>query len=230
MASKHNLPIEIHEHFRKANILHGYVSEHLGEARNHALETGQELLAAKKAIPHGRWEDECKRLFDGSDRTARFYMEFAKHMGAIPKTAARAVLMLEGTLEGAAKAAKKAAKPKPPKPPEPDDEPIDVDSQPATPAEVQEAVAQAAADDAAEEYDNADADSEKPSKAATQPPRKLDKAAYYKQWEQAIGPVVRLVDKIGNGVGEKGGGNHSMVMRQLDSATEAMARWMQIEI
>ena len=109
-------------------------------------------------------------------------------------------------------------------------DPIDVDSQPATPAEVQEAVAQAAADDAAEEYDNADADSEKPSKAATQPPRKLDKAAYYKQWETLIGPMVRLVDKIGNGVGEKGGGNHSMVMRQLDSATEAMAKWMGVEI
>ena len=138
MPKKSNLPMKIHEHFRKANILHKYVSEHLGLARNHALETGQELLAAKQSIPHGRWEDECKRLFDGSARTARFYMQFAKHMGALPKTAHHAVLMLEGTLDGAAKAAKKATKPKPPKHQPDPDKPINVESEPVAAPETPE--------------------------------------------------------------------------------------------
>lgn len=143
MPKKSNLPIEVHDHFRKANVLHGYVTTELGEASQHALETGQELLAAKKAIPHGGWETECNRLFDGSDRTARSYMQFAKNMDALPKRQKSAVLLLEGSIDGAAKAAKKAAKPKPPKP---QAEPIDVDSDPVA-AQVQEAVASVAAED-----------------------------------------------------------------------------------
>lgn len=120
MAKKSNLPAEIHDHFRKANALHGYVQESLGEAMKHALEMGQELLAAKKAIPHGRWEDECDRLFDGSARTAQFYMRFAKDVLALPKAHHGALLMLEGTLKGVAKAAKDAAKPPAPAPDAPE--------------------------------------------------------------------------------------------------------------
>jgi len=109
------LPAEVHDHFRKANVLHGYVQKDLGEATKHALETGRELLAAKAAIPHGRWESECDRLFDGSLRTAQFYMQFAKNVSALPETQSVTLLMLEGTLVGAAKAAKQAAKPRTPK-------------------------------------------------------------------------------------------------------------------
>lgn len=142
MAKKSNLPTEVHDHFRKANVLHTYVEEHLGEAKKHALDIGQELSAAKKSLPHGRWEDECNRLFDGSARTARFYMEFARNMDALPKRQRTPLLMIEGSIEGAAKAAKAAANPKPAKPkpaplPEtlqpdydaPDTAPIDVDSE-----------------------------------------------------------------------------------------------------
>jgi len=136
MAEKSNLPIEVHDHFRKANVLHTYVVKGLGEAKTHALETGQELLAAKQAIPHGRWEDECGRLFDGSLRTAQFYMQFAKDFGKLKSAPLGALLMLEGTLKGAAKAAKEAANPPKPKPPQPaasppvSTGPIDVESQP----------------------------------------------------------------------------------------------------
>ena len=114
MAKKESLPIEVHDHFRKANKLHGYVEKALGEATKHALEIGQELLAAKATIPHGSWESECDRLFDGSASTARFYMQFAKNMAALPKRQQSCVLFLEGTLKGAADAAKKAAGKKPP--------------------------------------------------------------------------------------------------------------------
>lgn len=131
MSKKSNLPVEVHDHFRKANVLHGYVEEDLGKAQDHALELGDELLAAKKAVPHGRWEDECERFFDPSARTARFYMQFARDMGALPKRQRTAVLMLEGTLDGAAKAAKKAAKPTAATPTGGEQlEPIDVDSEP----------------------------------------------------------------------------------------------------
>lgn len=109
--AKHTLPIEIHDKFRQCNVLHGYVESNLNEAAKYALELGQLLIEAKQAIPHGRWETECDRLFDGSATTARFYMRFARDISALPKQRATAVLFLEGTLEGAAKAAKKAAQP-----------------------------------------------------------------------------------------------------------------------
>jgi len=112
MSKKPNLPTQVHDHFRKANVLHTYVEKDLGEARNHALECGQELLAAKQTIPHGSWETECDRLFDGSARTAQFYMSFARDFGKLKSATQSALLMLEGTLVGAAKAAKEAAKPK----------------------------------------------------------------------------------------------------------------------
>jgi hypothetical protein len=118
--AKSNLPIEVHDHFQRANLLHGYFVKNLGEAKENALEIGQELLAAKAAIPHGSWESERERLFVGSARNARFYMSFAKDMLALPQNGRSAVLLLETTLEGAAKTAKVAAgavnPPKPRKP------------------------------------------------------------------------------------------------------------------
>ncbi len=115
--AKSNLPIEVHDHFSKANLLHGYFVKSLVESKEHALEIGQELLAAKAALPHGRWEPECERLFHGSLRNARFYMSFAKDMLAIPQNGRAAVLLLESTLQGAAKTAKQVAnKDAPPKP------------------------------------------------------------------------------------------------------------------
>ncbi len=149
MAKREPLPAEIHDHFAKANVLHKYVQDDLGEAAKHALETGEYLMAAKLAVPHGSWESECDRLFDGSARLARSYMQFATNMSALPKRQTRAILMLEGTLDGAAKAAKNAANPKPPKPEpaEEPDEPIDVDSEPVdTGDDVEEEVAETPVD------------------------------------------------------------------------------------
>ena len=102
MPSKPTLPAEVHDHFRKANVLHTYVQKDLGEATKHALETGTELLAAKTAVPHGRWEDECTRLFDGSLRTAQFYMLFSRDFSKLKSAEKSALLMLEGTLDRAA--------------------------------------------------------------------------------------------------------------------------------
>ena len=116
MPKKHTIPSVVHDHFQKANLLHTYVQKSTGEAITHALATGLELLQAKDAIPHGGWESECGLLFDGSLRTAQFYMQFAKHYSKLKSAEKSALLMLEGTLEGAAKAAKQAASPPKPEP------------------------------------------------------------------------------------------------------------------
>ncbi len=108
---KPDLPIEVHDHFNKANVLHTYVQKDLKGATKHALAAGNELIAAKSTVPHGRWEIECERLFDGSARTAQFYMQFARNISALPKAQSSSLLVLEGSLAGAAKAARKAAKP-----------------------------------------------------------------------------------------------------------------------
>ncbi len=219
MAIKQKLPMEVHDHFRKANILHGYVANALGEASKHALETGQELLAAKKAVPHGRWEAECNRLFDGSLRTAQFYMAFVRDFGKLKSAEKSALLMLEGTLDGAAK---KAAKPKSPPKPQPDpDEPINIDSEPVDdePEEMEEP------DDPGE-----DAEDEPPAKKKKpKPPKKLDKKAYYQEWTRAIGPLMRTLDKIATGVGEKHGESHKTILGQLDACTEEMQEWMGVK-
>ena len=203
MAKKSNLPAVVHDHFRKANVLHGYTETDLGNATTHALETGQELLAAKTGVPHGGWEIECKRLFDGTLRTAQFYMQFTKDVLALSKAQRSTLFFLEGTLEGTSKAARRLAKPKPAtKSPPPDV--IDVDSEPV---------------DAPEE-------TPKPPKGKGKPPKQFDRSAWLKQWEQAIGPVVRLVDKIAAGVDESGCDSQKVVQDHLNVATEEMTEWM----
>ena len=77
------------------------------------------------------------------------------------------------------------------------------------------------------ELDGITAPAAKPSKP--KPPKKLDRKAYFKQWDQAIGPVCRLVDKIADGVDEKGGASHDAVHDHLNAATSAMQEWMGVE-
>ncbi len=188
-------------------MLHGYIEKTLVEASKQALELGQELLAAKKATPPGGWEEACERLFTPSPRTAQRYMQFAKHMEALPKTTNCRILFLEGTFDGAAKAAKKAAKPKPPKPKP--DEPINVDFEPADEPE--------------------EPAKKKPKPPKNKPPKKLDKNALYKEWDKAIGPLIRTLNKIASDVGEKNGPSHRVILGQLDACTEEMGEWMQVK-
>ena len=210
MSKKSNLPAAVHDHFRKANALHGYVEKSLGEASKHALETGQELLLAKKAVPHGSWEAECERLFDGSLRTAQFYMSFAKDASKL-KSATPVALLLDNTLVGAAKAARDAVRPKPPPKPKPAPEP-----EPEEP------------DDEPEEgYDEPPwDDSPKKAKAPKTPPRQFDRSHWLKQWDNSIGPLCRLVDKIAENVGESHCPSHDAIQSQLQAATDEITEWM----
>lgn len=220
-----SLPTEVHDHFRKANILHTYVQENLGEATKHALGTGQELLEAKKVVAHGNWEESCDRMFDGSIRTAQSYMAFAKDFAKLKSAQKPALLMLESTLEGAAKAARKIVRPE------------KLHQEP--PPESSETTPPLSGDEG--EDGRTDADGTEPQETAPKPPRKgrakrggsppkrLDRNAFYKQWDNAIGPLVRLVDKIAEGVGESRNGHHKDVQEHLNDATECMREWMQVE-
>lgn len=261
------LPGEVHDHFRRANVLHGYVQTSLGAATQHALETGRELLAAKGAIPHGSWESECDRLFDGSARTAQFYMQFSKHVSTIPKAQSVALLVLEGTLVGAAKAAKQATKPPEPKPPRKGDTPAAVthDVEPAsvsgedadsgrTPQEPSPRPPRNGTDkpgvpdpfeEATDPFSGAPESPEtgwepqgasgaaKGAKARQKgdgkPPKQFDRSYWFKQWDQTIGPLVRLVDKIAEGVCEKHDPHHEAIQDRLNEATEEMMEWMGVK-
>ncbi len=242
---KSNLPAEVRDSFQKANILHGYVEKSLGEATQHALDTGLELQAAKKAIPHGRWESECKRLFDGSARTARFYMEFARHISSLPKRQASAVLLVEGTLEGAAKvarkAAKEAAKPKviegkvigrdhsPPA--DPFDE---ANSQHDTGEEVEEdtksqeeAPSPPRNGTEAAGGDGGGSGAETPQNGSGKPPRQVEKSAWLIQWHKQIAGTVRMVDSIAGNIDELHCFHQKTVQKHLEAATQEMIKWLE---
>ena len=61
------------------------------------------------------------------------------------------------------------------------------------------------------------------------PPKQLDRSAWYKQWDQSIGPLVRLVDKIASAVGESKCESHKVVQEHLNIATEEMMEWMGVK-
>ncbi len=67
----------------------------------------------------------------------------------------------------------------------------------------------------------------KPTKP--KPPKKLDKNALYKEWDKAIGPLIRTLNKIAGDVGEKNGPSHKVIQGQLDACTEEMGEWMQVK-
>jgi hypothetical protein len=53
-----------------------------------------------------------------------------------------------------------------------------------------------------------------------------DCKALFKEYDRAIGPLVRLVDRIAGQVNEKNGEHHKTVHEHLNCATEEMMEWM----
>ena len=209
MPKKSNLPIEVHDHFQKANLLHGYAEKSFVEFADYAVEIGTELTAAKASVPHGRWEDECSRLFDGSLRRAQFYMAFSKNMAALPKASRAAIFFMESSLEGAAKAAKKAATPAPP--PKTDPTP----SAPSGGGKVYN-----------DTFDPEDFKEPAKAKGKGKPPKQYDRSALLKRWEQSIGQLARTVDKIAELLGESQCESHKTVHDHMREANEEMTEWM----
>ena len=59
--------------------------------------------------------------------------------------------------------------------------------------------------------------------------KKLDKKACYKQWDQAIGPLLRVLDKIARDVGEWDCASHTVIHGQLQACTDEMAEWLGVK-
>lgn len=64
---------------------------------------------------------------------------------------------------------------------------------------------------------------------ASKPPKTYDRDFWYRQWNQSIGPLVRLVDKIAHGVGEVNLASHRCILGHLEVATEEMSTWMKVQ-
>ena len=69
---------------------------------------------------------------------------------------------------------------------------------------------------------------DKPASSST-PPKQFDRSFWYKQWNHQIGPLVRLVDKIANNVGDSQCKSQTVVQDHLNTATEEMMEWLEIE-
>jgi hypothetical protein len=56
-----------------------------------------------------------------------------------------------------------------------------------------------------------------------------DTKALYKEWDRAIGPLVRLVDRIAGQVNGKQNKHHKCVQEHLNYATEEMMEWLGVD-
>ena len=66
-------------------------------------------------------------------------------------------------------------------------------------------------------------------KAKSTPPKQYDRSYWFKQWEQSIGPLVRLVDKIAKEIGESKSESHKTVQEHLNIATEELMAWLGVK-
>ena len=64
------------------------------------------------------------------------------------------------------------------------------------------------------------------AKPKPKPPKQYPRSHWFKQWEQSIGPICRLVDKIADAVKEKHTIHHDAVQAKLNDATKQMMKWM----
>jgi len=79
-----------------------------------------------------------------------------------------------------------------------------------------------------------DSDGTEAQETPPRPPRKgkekpgvlLTRAQWFSRWEEAIKPVVQLVDKIAEGVREKHDPHQESIQAKLEDATQEMAQWM----
>jgi len=70
---------------------------------------------------------------------------------------------------------------------------------------------------------------EPPTPSRTTPPKQLDRSAWFKRYDQSIGPLVRLVDTIADGVNSSQCPMHKSVQKHLDAATRDMMEWMGVK-
>jgi len=82
------------------NDLHRRAESAMRSGLEHALAAGQLLIEAKAQCQHGDWGQWLANSFEGSERTARAYMQLAKRWPEIEsKTAEPADLSIDGALK-----------------------------------------------------------------------------------------------------------------------------------
>ncbi len=80
----------------RINAEHASAEAALNAGLQHALEAGRLLIEAKAQVAHGEWAGWLQDNFDGSDRTARAYMQVTKRWPEIEaKRGTSAVLSLD---------------------------------------------------------------------------------------------------------------------------------------
>ncbi len=83
----------INHHHRQAEVA-------LNSGLQHALEAGRLLIEVKGQVEHGGWTVWLQEHFEGSERTARAYMQVAKHWPELEaKRQTSAILSLDGALK-----------------------------------------------------------------------------------------------------------------------------------
>jgi len=72
---------------QKLNEYHYKAQQAAKDSFNHGIEAGRILAEVKDGLPHGKFTVWVKARFEGSDRTARFYMRAHREVstGAVPK-------------------------------------------------------------------------------------------------------------------------------------------------
>ena len=191
------------------------------------IKCGGLLCKFKDQAGHGNFGGMVERYFDFSHQTANVYMRLHKDLGHLSNSQRARILEEANSIRGVQKllAGPKESPPSPrPKP----DQPEVIDAAPVPPSNQTTHVDADTWDDPLETPEPPEFQPEKPKSNGT-PPRQLDRPAYYKQWDQAIGPLVRLVDKIAAGVGESGSHEHKLVQDRLNLATETMIEWMGVD-
>lgn len=69
----------------------------------------------------------------------------------------------------------------------------------------------------------------KTASAKRPPVTKADPKALWKEWDHAIGPLVRVVERIATQVNQRNGEHHKTVREHLDVASEEMAEWLGVK-
>ncbi len=189
---------------------------------------GETAKKAKSAIPHGGWLKFVEQYYDVSHDTVNRWVKFCE---TVPESKLRNVRNLTAGIKML----------DPPKSP--------TSTSASAPghgakthhlASTDSCDADPSADtgeDGRTDSDGTDAQETAPApprngkakRGGSSPPKRLDRKAYYRQWDSAIGPLVRLVDKIAKEMGESRNGHHRDVQEHLNDATECMREWMRVE-
>jgi len=183
---------------------------------------GETAKLAKSTIPHGEWLKFVDQYYDVSHDTVRRWVKFHE---TVPESKLRSVRNLTAGLKMLDAPKQSASAPRHRE----QNKHVASDSSDGHPS------ADTPGEDGRTEPDGQDAQEPTPTPPRSgkakrgAPSPKLDKEAYYKQWEASIGPLVRLVDKIANGTGSTRDPYCVAIHEALQTATDNMAEWMGVE-